>query len=93
MRVVQVASAGVEVGDKRRLVGEGERALVQGIAAHRLLVANNALAGELDEARAALQGLKRLVPDHTLKSLESVIYVRDDDRRRYFDAFRMVGLE
>jgi adenylate cyclase len=63
------------------------------VAAHRLLVANSALVGEVEEARAALQTLKRLVPDLSLKSLESVVYVRDEDRRRYFEAFRLVGLE
>ena len=63
------------------------------LAAHRQLVANGALAGEVEEAKAALHVLKRLVPDLSLKSLQSVVFVREEDRRRYFEAFRLVGLE
>jgi TolB-like protein/Tfp pilus assembly protein PilF len=64
------------------------------IPAYRALVVNCALAGEIEEARLALQTLKGLVPDISLKSLNGVIpYVRDDDRQRYVEGFRLAGLE
>jgi TolB-like protein/Tfp pilus assembly protein PilF len=64
------------------------------IPAYRALVVNCALAGEIEEAKLAVQTLKRLAPDISLKSLNEVIpYVRDDDRRRYVEGFRLAGLE
>ena len=54
----------------------------------------NPLAGDIEEAKLALQTLKGLVPDISLKSLNGVIpYVRDDDRERYVEGFRLAGLE
>ena len=62
--------------------------------AYRALIVNCALAGELSDARAALQELKRLVPEISLTWVRDVIpYMRDDDRRRYFEGFRLAGLE
>jgi hypothetical protein len=51
------------------------------------------LAGEFEEAREALQTLKRLEPDLSLDTVDMAVYVRDEDRRRYFEAFRLSGLD
>jgi len=61
--------------------------------AHHLVVVNSALAGEVTEAKVALQALKRLEPDLSLGTLDVAVYARDGDRRRYRDAFRLAGLE
>jgi len=61
--------------------------------AHHLVVVNSALGGELEEARAALQILKHFEPNLSLETLDIAVYVRDEDRRRYFEAFRLAGLE
>jgi adenylate cyclase len=64
------------------------------IPAYRILVVNCALAGEVEEARAALQTVKRLHPDISLKWIKEVLpYVRTDDQQRYTQAFRLAGLE
>jgi TolB-like protein/Tfp pilus assembly protein PilF len=62
--------------------------------AARELVINLALAGELDEAKSALNIVKRLQPDITLKWIEDWSpFVRDEDTLKYIDGFRLVGLE
>ena len=63
------------------------------VGAHHLVVVNSALAGEVAEARAALQTLRRFEPDLSLETLDMSVYGRDEDRRRYFEAFRLAGLE
>jgi hypothetical protein len=37
--------------------------------------------------------LKRLEPDLSLATLDIAVYARDEDRRRYREAFRLAGLE
>jgi tetratricopeptide (TPR) repeat protein len=61
--------------------------------AHHLVVVNSALAGAIGDARAAFQSLKRLEPDLSLATLDIAVYARDEDRRRYREAFRLAGLE
>jgi len=61
--------------------------------AHHMVVVNCALAGEVEAAGAALQTLKRLESGLSLEKLDMAVYVRDEDRRRYFEAFRLAGLE
>src|SRR5215469_709968 len=61
--------------------------------AHHMVVVNSALAGEVTEAKVALQNLKRLEPALSLGTLDVAVYARDGDRRRYRDAFRLAGLE
>ena len=63
------------------------------VGAHHLVVVNSALAGEVEEAGKALQTLKRFEPDLSLETLDMAVYARDEDRRRYFEAFRLSGLE
>jgi TolB-like protein/Tfp pilus assembly protein PilF len=61
--------------------------------AHHLVVVNSALAGEMAAAKVALQTLKRLEPALSLGTLDVAVYARDEDRRRYCEAFRLAGLE
>jgi adenylate cyclase len=64
------------------------------VPAHRMLVISSALAGEVEEARLALQNLKRLAPEISLKRAEEMTpLVRDQDRRNYLEGFRLAGLE
>lgn len=62
--------------------------------AYRTLVVNCALAGEIEDAKAALQTLKGLIPHISLKWLKEVMpYVRSEDQQRYVEGFRLAGLE
>jgi TolB-like protein len=64
------------------------------VTSHRQLVVNCALAGDIQEAKAALKPLLRLVPGSSLGSInEALPYVRDKDRSRFLDAFYLVGVE
>jgi tetratricopeptide (TPR) repeat protein len=63
------------------------------VGAHHLVVVNSALAGQVAEAEVALQTLKRLEPDLSLETLDVAVYARNEDRRRYREAFRLAGLE
>jgi len=63
------------------------------VGAHHLVVVNSALAGDVEAAREALQTLKRFEPCLSLETLDMAVYARDEDRRRYFEAFRLSGLE
>lgn len=61
--------------------------------AYHLVVVNGALGGAMTEARAALQNLMRLEPDLSLATLDLAVYARDEDRRRYREAFSLAGLQ
>ena len=62
--------------------------------AYRSLVVNCALGGELQEAVEVLGKLKKFLPHLTLKWIEEELpYVRADERQRYFQGFRLAGLE
>jgi adenylate cyclase len=64
------------------------------VPAHRMLVISCALAGEVEEAKSALQVLKRLAPEISLKRAEQMTpMVRDRDRRRYLEGLRLAGLK
>jgi TolB-like protein/DNA-binding SARP family transcriptional activator/Flp pilus assembly protein TadD len=64
------------------------------VTSHRQLVVNSALAGDIQEAKAALKPLLLLVPGSSLSSInEALPYVRDKDRSRFLDAFSLVGVE
>jgi len=60
--------------------------------AYHMVVVNCALAGDVEAARAALQTLKRLEPELAVETLDMAVYAREEDRRRYFEAFRLAGL-
>jgi adenylate cyclase len=64
------------------------------VTGYRQLVVNCALAGEMDEARAALQILKDLQPELSLKWIEEWLpYRRERDRQKFIEGFRLAGLE
>jgi TolB-like protein/DNA-binding SARP family transcriptional activator/Tfp pilus assembly protein PilF len=59
----------------------------------RQLVINCALAGEIEEAKSALQIVKRLQPDISLQWIEEwAPFVRAEDRWKYAEGFRLAGL-
>jgi hypothetical protein len=64
------------------------------VTGYRQLVVNCALAGEIDEARAALRILKGLQPELSLKWIEEwVPYRRAEDRQKFIEGFRLAGLD
>jgi tetratricopeptide (TPR) repeat protein len=64
------------------------------VPAHRMLVISSALAGEVEEAKLALEVLKHLTPEISLKRAEQMTpIVRDRDRRRYLEGLRLAGLK
>jgi adenylate cyclase len=64
------------------------------VTGYRQLVVNSALAGEIDEARAALRILKGLQPELSLKWIEEWLpYRREGDRQKVIEGFRLAGLE
>jgi TolB-like protein len=61
--------------------------------AYRMLIANCALAGEIEEARARLQALKRFMPSTSLEAIKEWLpFSRTAERQNLIDAFRAVGL-
>jgi tetratricopeptide (TPR) repeat protein len=75
----------------------GQRAIADNpssSAGFRPLVANWALAGEIEEARATLQKLKLLQPDISIQWInETVPFANPDALQRYVEGFRLAGLE
>jgi len=64
------------------------------VTGYRMLVVNCALVGKIDEARAALEVVKRLQPDVSLRWItESVPFMRARERQDYIEGFRLAGLE
>ena len=64
------------------------------VTSHRMLVVNCALVGHIDEARAALEIVKRLQPDVSLRWIaEFVPFTRERERRDFIEGFRLAGLE
>ena len=62
--------------------------------AYRQLVINCALAGQIDDAKSALEVVKRLQPDISLSWLsEWVPFRRTEDQLKYVEGFRLAGLE
>ena len=63
------------------------------IFGHHHLAVNYALAGKMEEARAALATLVRLVPNTSLNVIaESLPYINDRASNQVLDAFRILGL-
>jgi TolB-like protein len=62
--------------------------------AYRALMINLALGGQLDEAKRALQTLRRLAPEISQDWIrQNSVWTSDSTMKRYIEAFRMVGLE
>jgi TolB-like protein len=60
---------------------------------HRVLAASHALAGRLDQAKAAMAGMRALNPDMRIADLWNLIpWRRPDDARRYAEGLRLAGL-
>ena len=77
-----------------RLSREGLRLKADFVGAHRVLTAAAAMAGQHEEARAALGELRRAQPNISLAWLgEHIPFKRDVDRASYLEAFRRAGLE
>jgi TolB-like protein len=84
-------------GRYRDGVGFARQAIIESpnlAPAYRALIINCALAGETAQARAGLDALRRLVPETCAASIAHAIhpYMREDDRRRYAEGFRLAGL-
>lgn len=77
-----------------RLSREGLRLKADFVGAYRVLTAAAAMAGQHEEARAALGELRRAQPNISLAWLgEHIPFKRDVDRASYLEAFRRAGLE
>jgi len=64
------------------------------VTGYRMLVVNCALAGEIDQARTALEAVKRLQPDVSLRWVSEYAPFADTrQRQEYIEAFRRAGLE
>jgi adenylate cyclase len=91
------AGAYFVAGRYREAIDCGQKAVLESpglVTGYRSLVVNCALAGEIGQARSALEMLKHLSPGICLKWIESDLsFVREQDRRRYLEAFRLAGLE
>jgi adenylate cyclase len=62
-------------------------------SAHRLLTASHALLGHMDEARAALQPLFRIVPDSSIaRTRAGAPWKKPEDGERWLDALRRAGM-
>src|SRR5262245_14054049 len=63
------------------------------VSSQRQIVVNCALAGEMEEARAAFKTFVKIVPNASLDSIAGALpYVLDDHLNRALDAFRLMGL-
>jgi TolB-like protein len=61
--------------------------------AYRMLIANCALAGEIEEARGRLQALKQFMPSTSLESIKEWLpFGRTVERKNLIDGFRAAGL-
>ena len=76
-------------------IGFARKALQQRFgmaAAHRICVASLAQAGQLDEARAALDRLKEIQPDISIAWIEKNIPYRPGPMAKFLDGMRKAGL-
>ena len=77
-----------------RLAREAIRQRNDFVGAHRVLTAAAGMAGQMDAAKIALQGLRRAQPNISLAWIANEMPIkRDADRNRYLDAFRRAGLD
>ena len=84
-------------GRYREGIEFAQRAILESpsrIRSHHVLVTTLALAGRVDDARAALSVLKELQPEISLQWVENwPFYWREEDRQRWIEGFRLAGLE
>ena len=84
-------------GRYREGIVSAQRAILESpsrIGSHLALVTNLALGGRVDDAGAALAVLKKLQPEISLQWVENwASRLREEDRRRWIEGFRLAGLE
>ena len=86
--------AGRNYHEAIRLARESLRQRPDFVAAHRVLTAAAAMAGETDAARAALQELRRTQPNISLAWIAAELRIMEDAaREHYLEAFRRAGLD
>jgi TolB-like protein/DNA-binding winged helix-turn-helix (wHTH) protein/Tfp pilus assembly protein PilF len=77
-----------------RLSREALRQRTDFVGAHRVLTAALGMAGGVDAARTALEGVRRTQPNLTLAWLASELpFEHDADKAHYLEGFRRAGLE
>jgi TolB-like protein len=80
--------------DAMRLARESIRQRGDFVGAHRVLVASAGMAGQTEEATAALQDLRRAQPDISVAWIASQLPIKlNSDREHYLEGFRRAGLE
>jgi TolB-like protein/class 3 adenylate cyclase/Tfp pilus assembly protein PilF len=80
--------------DAMRLARESIRQRGDFVGAHRVLVASAGMAGQREEATAALQDLRRAQPDISVAWIASQLPIKlNSDREHYLEGFRRAGLE
>jgi hypothetical protein len=62
-------------------------------AAHRVYCASLAQAGRVDEARAALEGLKKLHPELSIAWIEKYVSYTPAPMAKFLEGMRKAGLE
>src|SRR5262245_20190049 len=63
------------------------------VSSQRQIVVNCAVAGEMEEARAAFKTFVQMVPNASLDSIAGALpYIRDSHLNRTLDGFRLMGL-
>jgi tetratricopeptide (TPR) repeat protein len=91
------AAACFVAGRYREGIAFARRAILESpnlTPAYRSLIVNCALAGEIDEARAALCTLRALVPEISLGRIREIMpFVHAKDQERWIEGFRLAGLE
>ena len=77
-----------------RLAREALRQRSDFVGAHRVLTAASAMAGSPNEARHALQELRRAQPNVSLEWIAAYMPIRQEaERAHYVEAFRKAGLD
>jgi adenylate cyclase len=93
---VGLAGAHYLAGRYTEAVGFGRKALQQRdgmTAGHRIYCASLALAGQIDEARAALQRLKELQPNISVAWIEQNVPYTAGQMPKFLEGMRKAGLE
>jgi len=91
------ATACFAIGRHREGIGFARKAIIDSPSmptAYRAFLINAALAGDTAEARAGLRTVLRLAPNMSWGWIrETSVWGRDEDRRKYVEAFRAAGLK
>jgi adenylate cyclase len=91
-----LACAHYLAGRHNEAIGFGRKALQQRqgwTGAHRIYIASLAQAGQIDEARSALQRLRELQPNITVAWIEQNVPYTPDQMPKFLEGMRKAGLE